>query len=276
MAISSGGVLYLDGGWQTIVDGLMSEALKAKVSINIGRRVSNIKETVNKTSKKLTISTPSWRIYFSDGSNILTSNLVIAGSPTDVQLLFEDSKPEFQSHLFGDGRITETRRPNPVRVACLDVALSTLPNPRIPVAIGIDTPFFLSVHSATAKLAPHDAALIHVMKYLGSTHEPNLKDDRLELEAFLESVQPGWRDVLVKERFLPNMVVYNAIVSADQGGILGRPDTKVPQTENLYLVGDWIGPEGLLADASFASAKHVAQQILKVQPKAQPKLISYA
>ena len=68
------------------------------------------------------------------------------------------------------------------------------------------------------------------------------------------------------------MVVYNAIVSAEQGGIRGRPDTKIPETENLYVVGDWIEPEGLLADASFASAKLAAQQILK----AQPKLISYA
>ena len=62
---------------------------------------------------------------------------------------------------------------------------------------------------------------------------------------------------MVRERFLPNMVVYNAIVSAEQGGISGRPDTKIPETENLYVVGDWIGPEGLLADASFASAKLV-------------------
>ena len=68
------------------------------------------------------------------------------------------------------------------------------------------------------------------------------------------------------------MVVYNAIVSAEQGGILGRPDTKVPGTENLYVVGDWIGSEGLLADASFASAKRAAEQILN----AQIKLISYA
>jgi hypothetical protein len=50
------------------------------------------------------------------------------------------------------------------------------------------------------------------------------------------------------------MVVYNAIVSAEQGGILGRPDTKISKIENLYIIGDWIGPEGLLGDASFASA----------------------
>ena len=30
----------------------------------------------------------------------------------------------------------------------------------------------------------------------------------------------------------------------------------------MYIVGDWIGQEGLLADASFASAKHAAMGIL--------------
>jgi pyruvate/2-oxoglutarate dehydrogenase complex dihydrolipoamide dehydrogenase (E3) component len=66
---------------------------------------------------------------------------------------------------------------------------------------------------------------------------------------------------------LPNIVVYNAIVTAEQGGILGRPDTRLPETENLYIVGDWVGPEGLLADASFSSARRAAEQILKAQPK---------
>ena len=266
MAISCGGVIYLDGGWQTLVDALMLEALKAKVRINTGKRVTSVKEAVITASKSTAM--PLWKIHVSDDSSILASTLVIAGSPADVEGLFGDTKPNFLSHVVG----RTMRRTNPVRAVCLDVALSTLPNPSIPVAWGIDNPLFLSVHSASAKLAPKGGALIHVMKYLGSSHEPNPKNDRLELEAFLDLIQPGWRDVVVRERFLPNMVVYNAIVSAEQGGIRGRPDTKIPETENLYVVGDWIGPEGLLADASFASAKLAAQQILK----AQPKLISYA
>jgi hypothetical protein len=32
-------------------------------------------------------------------------------------------------------------------------------------------------------------------------------------------------------------------------------------------MGDWIGPEGLLAEVSFASAKRAAEQILKAEPK---------
>jgi pyruvate/2-oxoglutarate dehydrogenase complex dihydrolipoamide dehydrogenase (E3) component len=63
------------------------------------------------------------------------------------------------------------------------------------------------------------------------------------------------------------MVVYNSLVTAAEGGITGRPDTKVSGVDDLYIVGDWVGPEGLLADASFASAKRAAEQILKLQPR---------
>jgi pyruvate/2-oxoglutarate dehydrogenase complex dihydrolipoamide dehydrogenase (E3) component len=58
------------------------------------------------------------------------------------------------------------------------------------------------------------------------------------------------------------MVVYNALVTAAKGGLKGRPNIKLQNLENVYIVGDWIGQEGLLADASFASAKHAAMEIL--------------
>ena len=55
------------------------------------------------------------------------------------------------------------------------------------------------------------------MKYLDSTHESNPTTDKLELETFLDAIQPGWRNVVVRQRFLPVMIVYNAIVTAEQG-----------------------------------------------------------
>jgi hypothetical protein len=66
--------------------------------------------------------------------------------------------------------------------------------------------------------------------------------------------------VLVKKRPLPNMVVSNALVTAADGGLGGRPGTKI--AENLYIVGDWVGKEGLLSSASIASAKRASQLIL--------------
>jgi hypothetical protein len=73
-------------------------------------------------------------------------------------------------------------------------------------------------------------------------------------------MQSGWREVLVKGRPLPNMIVSNALVTAAAGGLAGRPDVKI--ADNLYIVGDWVGNEGLLSNASFASAKRAAQLIL--------------
>jgi hypothetical protein len=102
------------------------------------------------------------------------------------------------------------------------------------------------------------------MKYLGSSIKSDSKADLEELEKLMDLIKPGWKKVVVKERFLPNMIVSNALISASQGGIYGRPDVKVPGTENLYIVGDWIGPEGLLADARLSSAKRAAEKILKL------------
>ena len=56
------------------------------------------------------------------------------------------------------------------------------------------------------------------------------------------------------------MMVSNAIVTAATGGLAGRPDPKI--ADNLYVVGDWVGKEGLVSNASFASAKHTSQLIL--------------
>jgi hypothetical protein len=46
----------------------------------------------------------------------------------------------------------------------------------------------------------------------------------------------------------------NAIVTASGGGLAGRPGPQVPGVENLFVVGDWVGHEGMLLDAALASA----------------------
>ena len=233
-----------------------SGSSKSKSTSHYRKKVVEVKQTIDVS----TLTSSSWRLHVSDGSRISASTLIMTGNPRDVCELFRYDKPVFLSAIVD-------RVAKPVRAACLDIALCSLPNPDIPVAIGVDSPLYLSVHSSSAKLALKDGALIHVIKYLGSSHEPNPKDDRLDMEALLDMIQPGWRDVVIKQRFLPNMIVYNSLVTAAQGGILGRPDTKVSEAENLYIAGDWVGPLGLLADASFASAKRAAEQILKTHPR---------
>ena len=147
----------------------------------------------------------------------------------------------------------------PVRMVCLDVALSSLPQKEALFALGIDSPLYFSVHSAYAALGPQNGALIHVAKYMGTSIKPNPREDGKELEELLDLLQPGWRQVVVKKRPLPNMVVSNALVTAANGGLSGRPAPRID--DGLYVVGDWVGSEGLLSNASFASAKRAAQEI---------------
>ena len=45
-------------------------------------------------------------------------------------------------------------------------------------------------------------------------------------------------------------------------GLGGRPGPEVPGVPGLYVVGDWVGPEGVLSDASLASAKSASQMII--------------
>jgi phytoene dehydrogenase-like protein len=240
---SRAGVMYLDGGWQTIVDGLLTVAKNANARIVMGKKATRIKRT----------DSSGWQVLLSDKTEVSAKIVVIAAGPNDAYSLFDDNeRPDVLSKAGKEAK--------PVRLVCLDVALSSLPDKDTLFALGVDRPLYFSVHSAYAKLAPEGGALIHVAKYLGTSIEPKPREDQPELEEFLDLLQPGWRQVLVKKRPLPNMVVSNALVTAADGGLGGRPDPRI--ADNLYIVGDWVGKEGLVSNASVASAKHAAQLIL--------------
>src|SRR5262249_50211613 len=148
-----------------------------------------------------------------------------------------------------------------IRVACLDVALRRLPKPRALYVFGMDRPLYMSVHSSSARMAPDGCALIQLAKYL-PPDESGDESAESELESLLNLVQPGWKDELAYRRFLPDMIVTNAIVEARTGGERGRPAPPVEEVPGLYIAGDWVGHEGMLADASFASASQAAESIV--------------
>jgi phytoene dehydrogenase-like protein len=243
VASQAGGVMYLDGGWQTLVDGLLTVAKNANARIVMGKKAIKVKRT----------DSSGWQVLLDNKTEVSAKAVVIAAGPNDAYSLFDDNeRPDVLSKAAKEAK--------PIRLVCLDVALSSLPDKDTLFALGVDRPLYFSVHSAYAKLAPKDGALIHVAKYLGTSIQPKPREDQPELEEFLDLLQPGWRQVLVKKRPLPNMVVSNALVTAAEGGLGGRPDTKI--AENLYIVGDWVGKEGIVSNASVASAKRASQQIL--------------
>jgi phytoene dehydrogenase-like protein len=227
-------VLYLDGGWQTLVEGLRAAAEKAGVEIRTGAAVERLE------------ADESFRaVRFRNGSRLTARAAVLAMGPEEASSLVQNGcHPELARWA---------RESIPVRAACLDLALRGLPYPRRRFALGIDRPLYLSVHSAVAALAPEGGALVHLLHYLpgGEAGDPELV--QRELADLMTLIQPGWQERVVHQRFLPHVTVSHRVVSARDGGLAGRPGPAVPGTRNLYVAGDWVGREGQLADASLAS-----------------------
>ena len=235
------GVLYLDHGWQTLVDELRRSAAEAGVLLVLNQAVDRVQPDGT-----------GWMIEIENASGCRAESVVLAVSPAAAVALTKDTGGEI---IAESGMI-------PVEAACLDIGLRRLPRPDHRFALGIDRPLYFSLHSAWAKLAPQDGALIHAAKYLDPSQASDAKSVERELEDWLESIQPGWRNEVVVRRYLPKMRAYPALAVASAGGLTGRPSSVVPGVNNLFLAGDWVGAEGLLADASLLSAKRAAQLIL--------------
>jgi phytoene dehydrogenase-like protein len=248
-----GGVIYVDEGWQKLVDALHSSAVAAGVNFVTSSRVVSIvhdgqvrgielgglEEEVVEKSTMTAVALPDLSKLEEQGTRLPAETVVLAVDPSTARELMK-----------GDVDWPEM---SPVKASCLDVALSKLPNPKRKFALGIDVPLYLSVHSAWAQLTPKGGALIHTARYGGG--------DQAELEKLLDRVQPGWREVVVHRRFLPAMVVSNALLPPSRGDAPVRPQP-VTSVRGLYLAGDWVGEEGLLSDASLASARAAAKAIL--------------
>lgn len=237
----SGNVMYIDGGWQTLINGLRQRATEKGAKIVTGRRVDAIEHNGSASG-----------LRFSDGTVLKAGAVVLAIAPAEAAALINGSK---QLAAWSSAAI-------PVRAACLEVALRSLPQARATFALGIDESLYLSVHSAVARLAPEGGALIHAAKYL-LPGDSDPQANETQLEDLLDLVQPGWREVVVERRFLPKMIVFNALPTAASGGIAGRPGPAVSDVENLYVAGDWVGQHGMLADASLASARTAARMIVE-------------
>jgi phytoene dehydrogenase-like protein len=193
-------------------------------------------------------------LHLADGSWHPALVVVVAAEPQMVCDLVEGSQ-ETVLRRWAEEAI-------PVQVASLEVGLKSLPQPKRLVVLGIDQPLYYSTHSAYAKLTPEGKVLIHLAKYLDPDLDTEPRADEWELEALLDLAQPGWRKEVIVRRFLPRLTASQALVTAAQGGQGGRPGPAVPDIPGLYVVGDWVGPVGLLADAALTSAKQAAELVL--------------
>jgi len=239
--LALGGVWYLDGGWGTLVDGLRTRLAMYGGELRCGALATLVEPRPG-----------GFLIHSPDAPPLEARHVVIAASPAAAARLVPAAEPAFLARL-------DAARP--AVVATLDLALARLPDPRRTFVLGIDKPLYLSVHSHWASLAPAGGALVHVMKYLTEPHA-DAASIRRELEDLVDLSQPGWRDHLVDERFAPHLVATHQIATAERGGLAGRPDSACPGLSGVYFAGDWVGAEGMLADAALASAQRAAQAIL--------------
>ena len=225
------GVLYVHGGWESLVRGLAERAQSLGARLRTGCAVRSV--AVGPAGPELRLE---------DGALVPARTVILAVPPRQaLALLGSSAAPRLREFVTGC---------RPVLASCLDVGLRTLPRPDVALALDLDDARYLSCHSLAAGLAPPGTALLQLARYG--------EDDggaRAGLEAWLDALQPGWRAEVVLERWLPAARVCEALPTAEQGGLRGRPPVDGAGPAGVLLCGDWVGPEGLLSDASFASAR---------------------
>lgn len=219
------GVRYLEGGWQSLVNALTGKAEEAGVALRTRAGVRVLHQEAG-----------GWTVALDEETLHADVLVVAAGEPDDVAKLLGEKAPA---------------APGPAaEVSVLDLGLRSLPRRTRRFALGVDRPTYLSRHSPPDH---RDGLLLSLASY---TREP-----RQKLEEMADVVQPGWREQVSFDRFLPRMVPVSAIATPQTAGLGGRP--QVDRGDGLYLAGDWIGPEGWLVDAAIASGAAAAAAALR-------------
>ncbi|HET9058501.1 MAG TPA: FAD-dependent oxidoreductase [Acidimicrobiales bacterium] len=224
-----GNVIYLDGGWQTLVDGLLAMAKSGGARVITGARISPL----GRAPAPAPAGHRSWSIS-SPTMNVHAAAVVIAVGSSRAAAALVPGEPNWDLC-------------QPVTAACLDLGLRKPPTTR--VAFGLDQPLYLSTHSPNARLAPNGGAMVHVMRYGARS----AAEDRAQLWSFAQrcGITP---DDVVSQRFLHEMTVYGA-APAPGAGLAGRPSITSTGLPGGFVAGDWVGPVGLLADAAMSSGE---------------------
>jgi phytoene dehydrogenase-like protein len=244
-------VHYVEGGWQSLVDGLRAAAERAGVRILRGARVEAVRQEAG-SARGVTLH---------DGRLVPADAVVVATRPGDALKLFEGASHELLRAAV-EGLL-------PARVATLDIGVQGLPAPRHPIVFDLEQPLFLTTQSLSISIAPQGGTLLSAFKQLDPREPVDAEASRRDLEGLVERVQPGWRAALAKHQFLPQIEATGALPLARSGGFAGRPKAQAPGLANCFLAGDWVGERGFLADASFASGREAALLALRAAHASQ-------
>jgi glycine/D-amino acid oxidase-like deaminating enzyme len=242
LVLGLAGVLYLDHGWQSLVDALRA-AIDVPVDEHLGCAVESIH---NDVSGKVVLNCKEISLEF--------DHVVLALPPQQVHKLM----PQALSESFVDSLV-------PCRIACFDVCLSSLPKRQNSFALGLDSPLYYSVHSNAANLTPGKTQAIVQMGYYLEPSEVAGDHALHAMTDLLDRLQPGWQDLVVYKRYLPDMVASFSMPLASGGGGNGLSNVSLVEHGSAKVVacGDWVGDSAQLADASVASGLKAADAILE-------------
>jgi phytoene dehydrogenase-like protein len=214
----SGGVLYLHGGWAQLID-----ALSASIDIRTRVEVTGL----DFAADRLEVRTR-------QGSLTARRVVVATGGPAAMRRILPGDPPGWDD--LGP----------PVTAACLDLGVRGIPTPGY--IVSLDDPVYATVQSPPARQAPEGHAVMAAIRYGARSAD----QDRPELERLVTLAGVGPEDI-VTSRFLAHMTVCGAMPRPANGGLPGRPRVVDSGVPGVSVAGDWIGPQGLLADAALAS-----------------------
>ena len=226
-------VLYLDGGWGSMVESLASVARHNGAEIRTGAAVASIDRRSPDGDLTVTLS----------GGHEIRAGAVVLAAGT----------PAAAAGLLGDRPAAWANLGPQVEASVLDLGLRR--GLEHPILFGLDPPIYLVDHAKSAKgLAPAGDGLVHVLHYLpfGDQTPARVLRAGLEEHARLAGVEPS---MVEEERFLLRMTVVGAVPTAASGGLAGRPAIDSTGVPGVFVAGDWVGPRGWLADASLSSGE---------------------
>jgi phytoene dehydrogenase-like protein len=230
-------VMYLDGGWQRLIDALVARATQAGAALELGASVQRIETQSGRIAA----------VVLADGRRLPAERVIAAVDPGTLARLLPGD-------LLAEGW---ARAAVPLRAACVDLGVRELPHPERRSVQALDAPLYFANHSVYARLAPEGCQLLGLIHYLAPGEDGRASEP--VLRAFCERIQPGvWERAVVK-RFMPNLVVHNDLPGAE------RARSVHPKIAGLSLVSDVSSARYMLADAVLDSARAAAQATLRAQ-----------
>ncbi|PYI52453.1 phytoene desaturase family protein [Paenibacillus flagellatus] len=234
-------IIYIQDGWQTLVDQLYEKAVRSGVSI-----------LTRKNATKIEHDGAVHKIKFADGQEM------------DVTHVISATPPAVTSRLLGDtgcrSILSWKEQARVIEAASLTLSLKRLSAPDHFAVLGLDQPVYFINQSKFTRLSEDGTSVVNITKSNG-TGGTDAKADEQLLERTLDLIQPGWRKEVVARQYLPHITVAYDFMH------LGRedrfPGPAVPEIAGLYVAGEWATHGENLADAAAASGRRAARRVLQ-------------